>query len=276
MWEIFCFRSWWGRGLGFNFTIDYLMEVIIWLSIILIAWFLIHSLYKEIVWVDSRLTFDFWEASQIRHKKSLEVVIKLVATFLVAPFLLYQLILNFIPIFIGKGLDSFFILIRENHIYWKAIYIISLVIYIYIIKALIDKKNAHNFLSSVMEIHEITRSPFKRIPVNVSAVDSDRIKTYPRITIQDQTINEIDKSIIFDSSDFFAVNNSLGIIKDYNYQTFSCGSVIKIDGVNYVTNDVRVEFIDFFDDYKLCAHTSAYKGKDIPYNIQIRVFVSPT
>ncbi|MBF2708265.1 hypothetical protein [Flavobacterium soyangense] len=116
----------------------------------------------------------------------------------------------------------------------------------------------------------------------IDKINDRRISTYPRFTIfdVDKSVN-VDK-VIFDSSDFYEINNSFG-----NYDSNFGISIIKdrkiwIDDFEYIVSNVKIDFLTIFDDYSIYGplgskvHTNVYKGRDVPYNVQIFIDVSKT
>lgn len=119
------------------------------------------------------------------------------------------------------------------------------------------------------------RREFKK----VSEVDSRKISTYPRFTIFDITGIEaianhpLDMAgkIVFDSSDFEVINQTFGAFEGLQHN-FAKGLVFNYNEAKYITEKVRVDFLNIFDDYHM-GNTENYSGKKTPYNLQIIVTV---
>jgi hypothetical protein len=104
----------------------------------------------------------------------------------------------------------------------------------------------------------------------VSEISSDKIGTYPRITIYEMIQEE--EKIIFDSSDFNIINKTFGTWEG-TQQSFREDYKFEFKGSSYRTKDVRLDFMCIFDDYSssFIKHTDVYEGSDTPYNLQIIV-----
>jgi hypothetical protein len=98
--------------------------------------------------------------------------------------------------------------------------------------------------------------------VNVSDVQNNKISTYPRLTI----VQDID-DIIFDSSDFEVINE---IFKN---KSFNANNILYFNNIEYKIVNIKVDLLTIFDDYSALGHTPRYKGKSIPYNMQLFIKV---
>lgn len=113
---------------------------------------------------------------------------------------------------------------------------------------------------------------FKKVP----NVDPQKISTYPRITFFDVTKNyQEDGRVLFDSSDFESVNKVLGTAIDDYQPALEIGRELSLFEKKYSIENIRVDYLSIFDDYSFTGHTEGYKGKDVPYQIQISVRVKP-
>ena len=106
----------------------------------------------------------------------------------------------------------------------------------------------------------------------VEPKDRNKIDIYPRISIITNVKGRSDWDTIFDSSDFYVINDTLGVFSGAQ-PSFQPGRIIKIKNKKYVVEKNQIDFIKIYDDYSLMGHTPEYKGDDTPYNIQIFVEV---
>jgi len=102
--------------------------------------------------------------------------------------------------------------------------------------------------------------------------DAKKISIYPRITIWRVPSHEL----IFDSSDFAIINKTFGTFNDIS-QSFAVGEEFKFKDTTLIAEKVKVDLLSFYDDYVGGTlgggHTKVYEGRDIPYNIQVIIWV---
>ena len=133
-----------------------------------------------------------------------------------------------------------------------------------------DQKSIFKSSGKEKTLHGITFYDNKK----VNEIKYNKIITYPRISIFEKKLNEHNAKIIFDSSDFWYINNVLA----NSVSQFSKGVKFELKDFKYEIIDIKVDVLEHFDDYSLKNkdnnnHSTAYLGEDIPYNIQIQIFV---
>lgn len=142
---------------------------------------------------------------------------------------------------------------------------------------------SYSFLNSEeVEYGYKTWSKFKK----VNEIPTYLIPTYPRISIfkirpsanMSNFTHSGNYDIIFDSSDFEVINFALGTMIGYQPR-ISEGEEINLRGSKLSVLKVEVDFLNIFDDYSMTIydkgnnHTPVYEGRNIPYNIQINIFI---
>lgn len=110
----------------------------------------------------------------------------------------------------------------------------------------------------------------------VSEIKHNKITTYPRVSLYENEPNSKNgKRRIFDSSDFWYVNNSFG----KSVKSLRVGNRLNFNDNIYEITEINVDILDIFDDYSTkfrdnSNHTSEYIGENTPYNIQIFITVN--
>lgn len=143
--------------------------------------------------------------------------------------------------------------------------------------------HSYSFLNSEeVEYGYKTWSKFKKL----SEIPTYLIPTYPRITIfkispsadMSNFKHSGNSDIIFDLSDFDVINYALGTMTGYQ-PCISEGKEINFRGSKLSVLKVEVDFLNIFDDYSMTIygrgnnHTPVYEGRNIPYNIQVNIFI---
>lgn len=133
-----------------------------------------------------------------------------------------------------------------------------------------DQKSIFKSSGNEKFLHGITFYDNKK----VNEIKPNKIITYPRISIFEKNQNQHIGEMIFDSSDFWYINN---ILTD-SIRYFAKGAKFKYKDFKYEIVEIKVDVLEHFDDYSLKTkdnhnHSTAYFGDDIPYNIQILIFV---
>ena len=119
----------------------------------------------------------------------------------------------------------------------------------------------------------------KYVPQNIFEIPADLVPTYPRVTVFDIENGEKESKLLFDSSDFLTINYAFNINSGLYGQSLRIGNVLNFRERELKILDIRFDILDIFDDYSKDSfgknHTAIYEGKDIPYNIQIFIYVEP-
>ena len=100
----------------------------------------------------------------------------------------------------------------------------------------------------------------------IKSVESWKVSVYTRVSIRNISLPESEE-LIFDSSDFDVINRALGTT-DGHQPSIEKGRPFTFKGEDYITDEVKVDFMCLFDDYG-ASRTEVKEGKDTPYNIQI-------
>jgi len=176
-----------------------------------------------------------------------------------------------------KGINSFgffwFSISFINHL----LIIISYIICYFFIRYLFDKEREKSFLKS----RESLRYHGFNINQKVSEVNLKRIPTYPRITIYDMDEDDKYNRMIFDSSDPIVINRKFGFLEkvgkyDFDFEEIIIGQYLW-DG--YIVSSISVFIQGEFNDYSVISpigtnHSRVYQGRDIPYNIHIKIEIN--
>lgn len=99
-------------------------------------------------------------------------------------------------------------------------------------------------------------------------VDPSSIATFPRLTVLDLDTGDL----IFDSSDFDVIRQSLGINEDLQ-PGFTLDGDFKLFKDDFVTKKMRVDYLNIFDDFSEM-QTKIRSGEKVPYCIQITIYAS--
>jgi len=136
-----------------------------------------------------------------------------------------------------------------------------------------DQRSIFKAQGEIKELYGIKFREHKK----VNEINQDKITTYPRFSLYENDSNTKDgqKRIIFDSSDFWYVNNVFG----KSTKSFQVGSKLYFNDCIYEITEINVDILDVFDDYSTkfrdnTNHTDKYKGETTPYNIQIFIIVN--
>lgn len=253
--------------------------------------FLLQIFLVSLAWILSR---QFYRNYELFNKKELEIRIpyfpklsRLIESGIQHEGVFYYVafILIILPVFLSGIFGGFTLLfvivsgslhefgnILENR-HWgeQVIICVGLIFFYYGAKIWWNNEKLKSFLTSKKEE---SRYSTKNILQKISDIDASKIPTYPRFTMYDMgSEDDRARQIIFDSSDFTIINEAFGVFGSFYGNTLLNEKIIELNGVKYVIDKVQVDFLNVFDDYSANLfggkHTEVYRGKDVPYNIQI-------
>lgn len=133
-----------------------------------------------------------------------------------------------------------------------------------------DQKTKFKSSGPETHVHGITVREWKK----TGEVKASQIPIYPRVSLFDRTQDNDGPVMFFDSSDFIVINS---ILTD-SIRHIKVGKVFKYEETRYRIEEIQVHVLDSFDDYSTkfrngTNHSEVYLGDDVPYNMQVQVFV---
>jgi hypothetical protein len=134
---------------------------------------------------------------------------------------------------------------------------------------------SHNFskksVSSKFKIKHGTSILERDYWVEVKNITNKDVPIYPRFSIFLGN-SFVSGQVVFDSSDFEVINRTFKTVEGKR-PSLLINKTICLYGVDYKIKNIVIDLIDAFDDYSVASHTKVYEGIDIPYHIQIFLYV---